>query len=418
MPGPYGVSQTIQDILQKRREESRQAMVDKLQQDQVTANMKNQEQQLALEGRRTAATEAQSTSAIAQNNQQIAEGKERIFQSKLGSLGRGEREVSQDMQASDPDFYSELEKRMLTRQDPESTKSTFSPFDVGDIDPTSEEAAQLQQPGTVPGVQMENETIPVRNMFIGSPEYQEEQESIGRMDEIMKTEGLDSKTPSEKFMLFRRAGIENVPEWAAAGRRRAVPIHPGQRTPVDLEHGDVPVEFPYPPNPPASYITPQEWYLPNPADGNKLWSAWIRPGKPPSSATFMAPAPQGVTGSGPAGNITSARTNLQDFSTRLVPKYGRIDSQRVTNTMKNQLKSRAENNLIATELSNPPAAASAAMTVLDDIRQFSATGGNVPYGIGVILEDRKSDFPNLTQEDFDRIYAILNLVGSRYYRTQ
>src|SRR3990167_9306055 len=102
MPGPYGVSQIIQDILEKRRGESRQAMLDKLQQDQVTTNMKNQEQQLALEGRRTAATEAQSASTIAQNTQQIAEGKERIFQSKLGSLGRGEREVSPDMQASDP----------------------------------------------------------------------------------------------------------------------------------------------------------------------------------------------------------------------------------------------------------------------------------------------------------------------------
>lgn len=86
MPGPYEVSQTIQAILQRRRDEARQAMLDKLQEEQVRTTMSNAQRQLqleaernTLEGRRVAADEAQS-------QQQIKESKERTFGEQLKTL--------------------------------------------------------------------------------------------------------------------------------------------------------------------------------------------------------------------------------------------------------------------------------------------------------------------------------------------
>lgn len=48
LPGPYNITETIQGILQKRRDESRQALIDKLNEEQMRAQMDYQQGQLDL----------------------------------------------------------------------------------------------------------------------------------------------------------------------------------------------------------------------------------------------------------------------------------------------------------------------------------------------------------------------------------
>ena len=222
MPGPYEVSNTIQAILQRRREQSRQAMLDKLNGEQTRAQMAAQQRtlaqgdaQIALEERRTAATEAQTT-------QQGAESAERIFQSQRGSLPRAGVPTSQ---IKDTGFLEELRKRAMTKIQPASDVDTFTPYGI-ETEVTPNEADSLNQMGTVPGVQMSTEHTPEQEVVIGSPEHQQEEEDIRRVDSITGQPGFDDLSPAEKFKLFYRAGIKNPPESVLRGNRNLRVVSP------------------------------------------------------------------------------------------------------------------------------------------------------------------------------------------------
>ena len=279
MPGPYQISNTIQEILQRRREEARAAMLDKLEQDRTYAGMEAQKKQLELEGERNALDARRTTSDEAQSAAQVRESTERVNRSKQDSLPfQGAR--------GDSIKDTDLKKYLIERGQMETRQPTGPTEDGGNL--------------------------PSFEWYKGSPEFQQQEfgkeQAASQVDSLLQDPDFQKKSPTEKFLHAQAMGI-TLPEWAAQGPRRVVPIPWNQRTPVEVGPNDVPMEMSQPHQTPA-WMRPQTYQI---FDRNNTLLGTSRPMDYEDQQRYMAENPEHVlrplgfqpTGSGASGRVAA-----------------------------------------------------------------------------------------------------------------
>ena len=279
MPGPYQISNTIQEILQRRREEARAAMLDKLEQDRTYAGMEAQKKQLELEGERNALDARRTTSDEAQSAAQVRESTERVNRSKQDSLPfQGAR--------GDSIKDTDLKKYLIERGQME-TRQPMGPTEDG-------------------------RNLPSFEWYKGSPEFQQQEfgkeQAASQVDSLLQDPDFQKKSPTEKFLHAQAMGI-TLPEWAAQGPRRVVPIPWNQRTPVEVGPNDVPMEMSQPHQTPA-WMRPQTYQI---FDRNNTLLGTSRPMDYEDQQRYMAENPEHVlrplgfqpTGSGASGRVAA-----------------------------------------------------------------------------------------------------------------
>ena len=174
MPGPYETPGVIQEILKRRREESRQAMLDKLNEEQIRASMYTQRQQLDISRGNLDVNKAAEQRAGLMDEAQRREIAERIAASQIDSMGDVEREITPEWRGSNPDLYKELQRRQRISTDtitPKAGSSYEAQLPEGATQEQIEAFARaMEGSGSVElGAAGPTEQ---REMFTGSPEFQ------------------------------------------------------------------------------------------------------------------------------------------------------------------------------------------------------------------------------------------------------
>lgn len=203
MPGPYEVPQIIQQILQKRREEARQAMVDKLQMD-------TQNRQLDISQGHLDVAKAGEDRARKMDEAQQGEIKERVTASQIGSMGEAEQELSPEWKAANPELYQELIKRRRIRQDtitPKTGSSTEFQVPQGASPEQIEAFAKMMEGQQAQDLAAAGPSQ-TREMFTGSPEFQRSEIARNRLTDYMS--GLKDNDPMRQVGAAQLAGLQGV----------------------------------------------------------------------------------------------------------------------------------------------------------------------------------------------------------------
>ena len=232
------VADTIQQILQRRREDARRAMLDKLEREQL--DMRQRESVANIEAQQ-ARTKHDEDSLGLQRTQENRLANE-LLENQMHRRLQYTRPLT-PMSQMDPKLAEYARKYGATTQTPDVTPTNTVPFRADGL-----EGRELQE-----GADLTTEfdpTVKGQEVYAGSPEFAYNELINQRAGGLMQDPNFQNLSPVGKFLALRSAGLDNVPEWAAAGPRRVVPIHPGQRTPVELRPDDIPMEFGYPPQTP------------------------------------------------------------------------------------------------------------------------------------------------------------------------
>lgn len=231
---PYSVAQTIQDILKQRRETSRQAMIDKLSEENVRSEMDYRKGNLTL----------------AQD--QYKWGKDKDM---LGMVPGGT-----DPSTVDPLLQELARKVGMIRQRPAQSPTIVGP-QATDFDPS--QAPEVT--GTIKSG-VEQPFLPGREAgeeFVGDKDYQQRTRFQEDIDALMG-QFKDDPDTLRALMLARNTGAE-IPASIAGPKPSFTPINPDTGkagAQIDLPRGGEADVMPYPP---ASY-TPafMPWFDPTP----------------------------------------------------------------------------------------------------------------------------------------------------------
>ena len=329
MPGPYQVSGTIQEILQRRREEARQALLDKLQIDRGTAEMENDKQRLDLQ--RT----QQEDNALT-NQLQRSASQQALDIGKLDALG----EVPMPTSGMDP-ATAELARRFgRTRNMP----------------PTPPEFPAIEPPAMLADT---TETyVP--------PAFAKEEDARNRISRAMG-QIQPGMSELQRAMILREAeAIQNVPEESFAAPRQAIPISPDQRTPVSLGPRDVPIPRSYEP---GSY---QGAFFPPYVDGSG--NAVFFSTKPGADGK---PTRVDMPGAGGMGRLGAPEQN--EFATALQTMRGNImQNQRLIGARRDDALHEANLSVVNFHRSASPAVKQAVQAALTTMRKYQESRVPLP----------------------------------------
>lgn len=309
IPNYVSPSAIVQEILQRRRGEARQVMLDKLNDENVRSQMADRTSQLGLDQRRVATDETRTT-------QLGREADERILTSQIASMGDTESEITPEWKGANQPLYDELVKRQRVRRDTITPKTGFSyevqppeeasPEQIEQFDRSMEGGAGSMDMAQVAPTQQ-------REMYTGSPEFQRTQAGQRQIVTYLQNNPQIAKTNPELFQLLQmqaQAGNVDVPASMvepAPSFTAFSPITGKSMGTQQLPRGGQGGVLPHAPMPPSAYITPQSQIFPNPKDSNKPWVYWIKPGQPLSEAQPVAPYIEGQTGR--VGNINNQRAS-------------------------------------------------------------------------------------------------------------
>lgn len=240
LPDYVSPSGTLQQILQRRRDEARQAMLDKLSEEQTRS-------QMGIASRNADVNEGNLKLQRDTEKRLADSALEQQLQQRLG-LVPAETPV-EDLDPSLADYAGKVGRRRQTKAvTPQVSSSYGFPTSGGDSADQADPQQMINEEPVVAGP-----TLPGRDMVV-TPDYMQDEIARNRMSDAQRRISEDpDMSELERTMILRQAGaIESLPEEAYAGPRSAVPISPSQRTPVPLGPRDVPVQQGYQPYPPAS----------------------------------------------------------------------------------------------------------------------------------------------------------------------
>lgn len=226
------VSDTVQEILQRRREQARQMMMDKL----GIAKFGADEEQRGLENTRAnSQLDIQGRTA----NANIAADKARQEASWIDSMGYGSRDVT-GLQDSSPDIFNALQKRALLQE--EAVPGAPNPDDAGATDPLSPEEQ------AIPG-QFDQK----RFRYIGSPDFQKASDERTRLSDYVTTHKDELAKPENAELakalgLIVAGGMKDVPDGAIEPLPTVTPISPegNARSPITLPRKGQAMELNWP----------------------------------------------------------------------------------------------------------------------------------------------------------------------------
>lgn len=324
------VAETVQQILQRRKDEQRQQMLDTLAVKQFGQNVTNSDRTYDLNKQSEARMQATSEA-------QIAADKERMFGERVKNMPYGESDVS-DLEQSDPEFFKQMLNRQMIRKStpPVGTVSNDMQLPAGATPEQIESFAAAI--GSNREGNAEQAAGPAHSTYRGSPDYQKDMVQQKRIESLITPE-MEKENPLLAAVFRYQAGgaQANAPAALLGPKPSVVPISPSGRAGAKVtgDRGTEFMELGYPPNPPAG-TQPNIYQIP---DGKGGFSThWLTPGQQPTEANkVQAPGPI-------VKNNLPASSNSQDLipgdvRTRLVQAMGskttNDDQQAVLNTISN-----------------------------------------------------------------------------------
>jgi len=260
------VADTVQQILQRNREQQRQAVMDRLGLEKYRSDEANQAAQLGLEKQRTDAS--------------VAASNETINSELLKRLPRG-RIPTENIK--DPRVLDLIQKYGLTEEETDQETPTINP-ELAAQDRLRRMGVQVDgkpisfaEPPAVESVGKAKDEVPVfrasatrppRTMYIGSNDFQKERDARDQMDAYIAAHPNEDPDTLRAIMMARAGMIDSLPANIAGARPSVTPILPtgraGQR--VDLPRGGSAMELGYPPQPNAASLQ-KLWQLENKSTG-------------------------------------------------------------------------------------------------------------------------------------------------------
>lgn len=205
MPGPYEVAQTLQEILQRRREEAARAAAGLLDQEQLA--LQKRETDASIEAQR-AQTE-QGAQQLALQRAQETRLKEAQYNEELDR--RLDRSIP-GQPITDPELLARAEKVGAMVQTPDVMPAGVIPF-----------RARVPESGVEDGQELPIEefdpTIKGQRVYAGPPEIARQDQINARLRELMSDPNFQNMTTVEKFLTLRSVGLQDVPEFAIQGSK-------------------------------------------------------------------------------------------------------------------------------------------------------------------------------------------------------
>ena len=392
MPGPYQVSQTIQEILQKRRDESRQAMIDKLDMDRTQASMAAEtrrleqgDRQIGLESERNALQKLSTES-------QIQQAKNQEFAVRAANLPFDPRTV--DVDSLDPDFLKYLETTGRLRTTP------------GVPDQTQSREVPLQG-SELPALMMERvEGAPAQREYTGSPDWQKQQYGEQKLTGLASQFG--DKPDMRRFLQMQAAGVANPPERLLGDRNAYIYDHRGNRTATQpLGPYDEIVQTPQP------YQMPT-WGAPKPYQeidgrtGRVIRSHSLDQTQYAMLAEQLAPLGHVLVASTAPFGAAQGAERAKDMAAR---QFGAAFTSNAPRAQRTAELNQARTNLIfETNVSNPEIL-TALNLASERILAAVDRNGTVPADTAQkVVQTIRARYPQMSEDDVAEVSETLNLL--------
>lgn len=272
------VAETVQAILQQRRDQQRQLMLDRLGIEKFKSDDENQKAQLDLQRQGE-----ERMGRVSDAN--IAADQERLFNEQLDSLGYGRRDVS-GLEQSNPELFNKLMERQLIEEEPAVTPRVGTATDMRLPEgATPEQIEQFDAAAEQGPMEMEQvgEVSPARKMFVGSKDYQQVQDARNRITGLMQDPAFaENKDLREALMLMQGGAINQVPDELVGPAPTVTPISPSGRAlpQIQLPRRSQAMELPWAPQPNAA-SQPFPFHVDTDNDGIPE-PYWLRPGEQPT----------------------------------------------------------------------------------------------------------------------------------------
>lgn len=381
MPGPYEVSSTIQDILKRRRDESRQAMLDKLGYERQQDDMKTNEAQRA-------------TSA------------EQLMASKINSMGDTESELSPEWQAANPELYKALVERQRVRNEtitPKVGTSSQAQLPEGATPEQIEAFAQSMEQNPLQDVETVGPTQS-RTMFTGSQEFQRQQHDRGELSALANQPGTSDAL--RQFYLAQAAGSAAPPGQLLGQRNFRTVSHTGKiGAPQEMGPYDEIVNLPQPYMMPA-WAGRKEYQELDPRTQQPIRTHFITPEEGAVLAQQGKILVETTTPFGGANNLGGAQNTAErEFVRAFTSTAPRSQREAELNAARTALIS-------ATVVSNP-AVIPALNAASEQILAVASDRGNINANAGPAIIQRLQElFPDLTPADIASITGTVNVLLS------
>ena len=360
LPGPYEVSKTIQDILQRRRDEARQAMLDKLNADNTQSEMAYRTGQLELS--RASDKRAGEKQTWDQNLEAV----------KMVPGGANPSDV-------DP-VYAALAERLGLVRNRRAVPPTIVPSG-GEIPVENGAPTKVDEVGMptfsggvdqpfLPGNEASRE-------FVGNEDYQKRTRAQEEIDAMMG-QFKDDPDMLRALMLVRNGASDSVDSELTGPKPSVQMVTPGGAKGALLT-GERGTSFQQTPHPPSAYFPSfQAFFDPTPRPGFPQGGS-VSVGNRPNAQGQIPVLPITSMDGTPVGQLERPGTstdnipNLNSLSNELRKAYT------ATGPNKEAGLNQARNNLIAgLQRSLPPNAASFVSDVADELAARSADGRPIP----------------------------------------
>lgn len=407
MPGPYETPQIIQGILQRRREESRQAMLDKLQEERVRADMSADAQRLAQgqqqldisRGQLGVQQEAESRAALMDESQR-REIAERTLASQISTMGDVEQEITPEWKASNPDLYGELVKRQRIRRDvltPKVGTSYETQLPEGSTPEQIEEFARSQEMTGSADLQTAGPQER-REVFTGSPEFQRTRYTQDQLRSLAQDPNI---TPElRRQLLLQAGGAQNV-DGRLLSERVARPIsHTGQwgQTQNIGPYDDV-VNLPQPYQYPAA-LQPKEYQELDP-QGRPIRTHFITPEQGRLLADQLSQRNHTLVETSAPFAPTQGLERAKDVA---ASAYANAWTSTAPRAQRNAELNQHRTNLISNTVVSDPAIKQTLHSVSERILAMVESDGRVSFNAGEALTQYvRGRHPNMSANDIAEI---------------
>ena len=409
MPGPYQVSDTIQEILKRRRDESRQAMLDKLNMDESQSQMKYRDDQTKMQ-RDSNQSEMDYRKLMGDKT------REDIVTSQIDSMGDIEQEISPEWKTANPALYEELTKRQRIRKDtvtPKAGTSYEAQLPEGATPEQIEAFAQAMEAGQTEDLQPAGPQES-REMFTGSPEFQRTRHAQGQLREAANAP--DMTDDLRNFLMLQASGAQNVPGQLMSQRNLRTISHTGKvSNPIKVGPYDDTVNLPQPYQMP-SWGAPKAYQEMERTTGRVIRTHMANP----EQAAFLAEqaAQQGhvlVPTTAPFGP-NAGQERAKDLAAR---EFGRAFTSNSPRAQRNAELNQHRTGLIMATVVSDPTIKQALNRASEQLLSAVEAQGSVPSDSAQRAAQRiREAYPNMSGEDVAEVMETLNLLLANLPKTE
>lgn len=195
------VANTLADILTQKRLESRQAMIDRLNEENIRSQMADRETNRKIQEENAKTNAARYAAESEQWKANAAERNERMFGEKLKNLGLQQGDDLSQLATTNPDLYNELKQRMyVTETTPSVQTNTELP-----PGPWAGQYGTGAPPSLDPdqSFSMPESSGPMSKLFRGTRDEREETDQRSRLTALANSPEFQKANPTNRYLMAR-----------------------------------------------------------------------------------------------------------------------------------------------------------------------------------------------------------------------